>query len=133
MMNPRRRTCCCRGFTLIELLVVIAIIAILIGILMPSMGKARDAARDTVCKVTLKQIGTAIQLYLDDQKTPRFLNLRPAQCAGDGLLERGADPQRLRLGRGERSLQVPLGARLRQRDGPVIPGLSPKRPENLRL
>ena len=66
-----------RGFTLIELLVVIAIIAILVGILLPSLGGARDAARDTVCKVTLKQIGTAIQLYLDDQKVPRYMDLRP--------------------------------------------------------
>jgi len=65
-----------RGFTLIELLVVIAIIALLISILLPSLGSARDTARDMKCKVNLKQIGLGIQMYLDDQKDPVWFNLR---------------------------------------------------------
>jgi prepilin-type N-terminal cleavage/methylation domain-containing protein/prepilin-type processing-associated H-X9-DG protein len=72
---------CNRGFTLIELLVVIAIIALLVSILLPSLGNARKAARDLVCQTKMKQIGTGIQLYMDDQRDPRFLNIRPRNAA----------------------------------------------------
>jgi len=56
----------CHGFTLIELLVVIAIIAILAAILFPTFMMARRSANRTTCMANLKQIGTAIMLYVDE-------------------------------------------------------------------
>ncbi len=54
------------GFTLIELLVVIAIIAILAAILFPVFAKAREKARQTTCASNMKQIGTALMMYVQD-------------------------------------------------------------------
>ncbi|MCH7903736.1 MAG: prepilin-type N-terminal cleavage/methylation domain-containing protein [Armatimonadetes bacterium] len=55
-----------RAFTLIELLVVIAIIAILAAILFPVYARAKAAAKQTACMSNLKQVGTAILLYMAD-------------------------------------------------------------------
>ncbi len=56
------------GFTLIELLVVVSVIALLLGILLPSLFGAREQARTVVCLANLSQLGMAMQLYADDNR-----------------------------------------------------------------
>jgi prepilin-type N-terminal cleavage/methylation domain-containing protein len=59
-MGPPRNK---RGFTLVELLIVVGIIAVLIGLLMPSLTKAREAARRTQCLSNLRQVSYAFRFY----------------------------------------------------------------------
>lgn len=53
-------------FTLVELLVVISVIALLAAMLFPALKKAKDSAKGAVCVNNLKQIGTGVLLYVDD-------------------------------------------------------------------
>jgi len=63
---PHRSSRARAGFTLIELLVVIAIISILAAILFPVFAQAREKARQASCTSNLRQIGSALYLYLQD-------------------------------------------------------------------
>ena len=67
-----------RAFTLIELLVVIAVVAVLLGVLIPALRKARQQAQLVVCASNLRNIGTAIHTYAND-----YENTIP--CGPEGL------------------------------------------------
>lgn len=79
--RPRRA-----GFTLVELLVVIGIVALLVSILLPALGHARDQARATTCAANLRNIGTGLQAYLT-----KFENYFPPFVNG-GLWQDPANP-----------------------------------------
>lgn len=90
---PRSQNSTRTGFTLIELLVVIAIISLLVSILLPSLNRAKDLARSVNCRVNLKNYGTGMQFYIEENNgilpqkfyldPPWYLRIAPYLGASD--------------------------------------------------
>lgn len=96
---PARRGCATlrRAFTLIELLVCTAIIAMLIGILLPSLRAARETGRTAVCLSNQRQLATALHLYAnanDDHAAPGAPDYRANLTRWHGTRARTSDPFR---------------------------------------
>ncbi|NLX07796.1 MAG: type II secretion system protein [Phycisphaerae bacterium] len=80
IQNPDRRSA---AFTLVELLVVIAIIALLVGLLVPTLSSARENARAVVCQSNLAEWAAMMTIYAEDHS-----NFLPYEDRGDELLGR---------------------------------------------
>ena len=93
-MSEDRASSSCRAFTLVELIVSISIIAALVGILLPTLGSARDAARGAVCLSGQRQLVTGWMLYAQDN-AERVMPLAYTDAAdigsGDGIYWWGSD------------------------------------------
>jgi prepilin-type N-terminal cleavage/methylation domain-containing protein/prepilin-type processing-associated H-X9-DG protein len=76
LRGRRAENCAVTGFTLVELLVVISIIALLVSILLPALGKAREQAKMTLCMSNVRQLTTGLFLYVqdNDNRLPYYIH-----------------------------------------------------------
>ena len=91
MTRPTRTPRPAAAFSLVELLVVIGIIALLIGLLLPTLTRAREQASSVACKAQLKDIGNMFMMYL--QENQDFLpNVNPLPFQPDDQADPTATP-----------------------------------------
>lgn len=106
-----------QGFTLIELLVVIAVIAVLMGILMPALRKARDQARAVVCKSNLSQWGKIFYLYTYDNDG-KFMVWNTSNTPGGGTWIVPLMPYH---GKGKKNIRLCPTTRKTEEEGEIEP------------
>jgi type II secretory pathway pseudopilin PulG len=80
-----------RGYTIVDLLVSITVIAVLIGLLLPSLAGVNEAARRVVCQSNVRQIGLGLIMYTNDYKG----YLPASRFIGDGTSRGIASPQKM--------------------------------------
>ena len=75
------------AFTLIELLVAVSVVALLIGLLLPALGRAKDAARSAACLSNVRQLGVGLNAYLveSDGRLPTLNNRASTADPGPAL------------------------------------------------